>query len=318
LNLTLAVAFLAMSGAQRERGASTFDLSTYLQELHRVRSSIATAATTEEARAFAADLADRWWVTVEADVIVVDTRWIDDEVAASVSQQRRWPAVRESIEQRLATMHASASNPAAVRAHAPRQILESVLARPEFKRSASSTWLEDLRNRFGDWVLRMLNRLTGSGAGGRTVATALAWILSIATLMALAFWLVTMIMRRSAAAVVALGATSRRRTPAREWAIRALGHARAGDIRDAVRCGYRAALCRLDEQGVWTVDESRTPREYLSLLGLDDPRLPALTDLTRQFEQIWYGHRAATADDARMLSTRLERLGCVSGSERAI
>jgi hypothetical protein len=124
--------------------------------------------------------------------------------------------------------------------------------------------------------------------------------------------------RRTRAAVLALGPLVLTREPAREWARRAVAAAAAGDFRESIRCGYHAALARLEEQGTWQVDESRTPREYVRLLHGDDPRLPALSDLTRQFELTWYGRRTATDDDARRLFAHLERLGCLRAAQRAI
>jgi Domain of unknown function (DUF4129) len=76
-------------------------------------------------------------------------------------------------------------------------------------------------------------------------------------------------------------------------------------------------LFRLEEQGVWRVDESRTPREYLSLLKPRDARYAALVDLTREFEQVWYAARPA---DSRGLLDRLEGsgpFGCHAPSEPA-
>jgi hypothetical protein len=40
-------------------------------------------------------------------------------------------------------------------------------------------------------------------------------------------------------------------------------------------------------------------------------------DLTSRFEQIWYGNRAAVADDARRVTDHLEALGCLRPGERA-
>jgi hypothetical protein len=48
--------------------------------------------------------------------------------------------------------------------------------------------------------------------------------------------------------------------------LRALAAARGGEARDAVRAAFNAALLRLEEEGVWRADESRTPREHLQLL----------------------------------------------------
>jgi hypothetical protein len=314
----LVLAILALPASQPGRTSATFDLPGYLREIDRVREAIAASATPEEARAVAAALPDRWWVTSDALVIVIDTSWVDDDISASVTGTSPWPSVREKIERRLSTMRAAAAEPPGHGGPDPEQALEAVLARPEFHRGATSRWLDEQRSRVGNWILRMLNRLTGSGPGGRAVAIVFAWTLSIVALVALTLWFVTMLTRRSRAAALELGAAAPPRAPAREWTARALAAARAGDIREAVHCGYNAAVCKLDEQGIWSVDESRTPREYLAILRSDDPRHSVLADLTRQFEQIWYGGRAATADDAQKLSAHLERLGCLRESERAI
>jgi hypothetical protein len=129
---------------------------------------------------------------------------------------------------------------------------------------------------------------------------------------------VTTLTRRSNAAALELAAAAPRRAAAREWALRAMTAARAGDVREAVRCGYHAVVSRLDEQGAWRMDESRTPREYLALLPAGDPRSAALAELTGQFEQIWYGRRQPTGDDARRVADYLERLGCLHAADRAI
>jgi hypothetical protein len=146
----------------------------------------------------------------------------------------------------------------------------------------------------------------------------LAWTISVLALIALTVWLVGALTRRSLAASLELGRAPIKRPPAREWALRALAAARSGDMREAVRCAYHAALSRLEEQGIWQVDESRTPREYLRLLRADDPRRTIVTDLTRQFEQVWYGGRAAGAEATAQLTAHLEHLGCLRGHERAI
>ena len=312
------VAFLALPPAVMQRGSATFDLPAYLAELDRVRTAIAAASTPEEAAALSAALPDRWWVAVDDQVTVVDMRWMEESIRASTADTSRWASVRDQIGQRLATMRASALEDSRPPVQAPGQALEAVLARPEFQSSATSRWLDEQRTRVGAWLLRTLNRLSGTGLSGRTMAITFAWIVSIAMLAALAFWFVRMLTRRSHAAALELRSAAPRRAPAREWALRALAAARAGDLREAIRSGYHAALCRLDEQGIWTVDDSRTPREYLSLLRGDDPRHPVVLDLTRRFEQVWYGRKMPTMDDARRVSEHLERLGCVRESERAI
>jgi hypothetical protein len=95
---------------------------------------------------------------------------------------------------------------------------------------------------------------------------------------------------------------------AREWARRA---ASVDDVREAVRCAYRAATGRLEEEGVWRVDDARTPREYLRLLPADHRRRGPLADVAGRFEEIWYGARPATPDDRRTVLGRLRELECL-------
>jgi hypothetical protein len=62
---------------------------------------------------------------------------------------------------------------------------------------------------------------------------------------------------------------------------------------------------------VWQVDDARTPREYVHLLPAHDARRAAFIDLTRRFEQTWYGSRAA---DGPGLIKNLEAFGCSAPS----
>lgn len=312
-----ALAIVAVSGIQREPGTATYDAPAYLSELDRVRAAFSAAASAAEAHALAAAVPDRWWVTIGSQVVVVDTRWLDDEAADALASRRPWTSVQRAVDLRLATISSEASAEIAAGGGAARAVLDAVLARPEFARSGTSRWIEAQRDRVAAWLNRMLERLAGAGVSNRRLAVVFAWALGILTLAALTWWLAVTLTRRSGAAVLDLGDAAVARTAAREWARRAREAARAGDLRAAVRYGYLAALSRLGEQGDWALDESRTPREYLSLLRAADPRHPPLRDLTRRFEQIWYGHRPATADDVQQVSAHLESLGCARDSDRA-
>ena len=313
-----AAAILALPALQSPRATTTVDVPAYLVELERVTAAIASAQTPEDARAVATAFPDRWWVTAEGQVVVVDMQWVDDRVSTAAGDPPRWRSVQDSIGQRLTTMRAIAAAPIESGSAAPDRALAAVLARPEFNRSPTSRWLEEQRARFANWLSRIFDRMAGSGISSRTIAITVAWTLSTIALVALTLWIVRVLTRRSRAAALELGAAAPARAPAREWAMRALAAARAGDLREAVRCAYHAAVSRLDEQGAWTADETRTPREYLRLLRHDDPRHPTLLALTRQFEQVWYGRRTPTLDDAQTLAAHLERLGCLHASERAI
>jgi Domain of unknown function (DUF4129) len=317
LHLTL-LAVIVLSGAQPHRGAATFDLQGYVAELDRVSAQIAAASTPPAAQAATETVRDRWFVTMDDEIVIVDVSWIDAGIAAA-GNASEWPRVRARITGRLAAMRAEATMaPPPDRTQNPGATLAEVMSRTEFQKNSGSRWLEEQRNRVSQWILQMLNRLTGSAMGSRTLGIVFAWAASLLALSAFAIWLVTTLTRRSNAAALELGAAAPTRAAAREWALRAMTAARAGDVREAVRCAYHAVVSRLDEQGTWRIDESRTPREYLALLPAGDPRAAALTELTGQFEQIWYGQRPPTGDDAQRVADYLERLGCLHAADRAI
>lgn len=82
--------------------------------------------------------------------------------------------------------------------------------------------------------------------------------------------------------------------------------AQAGDYRRAFRLVYLAALVALDTGGVLRFDRSKTNWEYLRALraaGRGDI-YSALTPLTREFDQVWYG--LGLADAGRYAQARAQ------------
>ncbi len=81
--------------------------------------------------------------------------------------------------------------------------------------------------------------------------------------------------------------------------------AKAGDYRRAFRLVYLASLVALDTNGVLRFDRSKTNWEYLRAMrasGRNDV-YAALTPLTREFDQVWYGFALADASQyARALA----------------
>lgn len=312
------LALVVLSGAQAHQGAATFDLPGYIAELDRISGGVSTASTPQQARAATSGMRDRWFVTIGDQIVIVDMGWLETELAATTARPEQWARSQSRIGRRLAAMSAEAAATETPATQPPGTALAEVLSRREFQQSTSSRWLKNQQNRVSQWILQMLDRLTGSAIGSRRLAIVFAWTTSLLALSAFAFWLALTLTRRTSAAALGLDVTPLPRTAAREWALRAMAAVRAGDVREAVRFAYRAALSRLDEQGTWRVDESRTPREYLGLLPSDDPRHPVVSELTRQFEQICYGRRTVTGEDARLVADHLERLGCLHATDRAI
>jgi hypothetical protein len=76
-------------------------------------------------------------------------------------------------------------------------------------------------------------------------------------------------------------------------------------------------LHRLDEQGSWTIEEARTPREYVRLLPSSDGRRQAVSFVARLFEGTWYGGLQPGLPDAQAALVRLGELGCDAHADPA-
>ncbi|HET7217145.1 MAG TPA: DUF4129 domain-containing protein [Vicinamibacterales bacterium] len=298
-------------------GAS-LSVPQFVEQIDLLIARVDAASSAAAWSALSASIPPRWWVVSGDQRFPVNTDWLTGLLRTAAGDPRTWGATRTTIHRRLVEIRdeAAASGRAApAQAHA-RDALTRVLSRSEFQQSAASRWREELQRRVGEWIEDLWTRFGGGPGAGQRIGIALAWIASIAALAALGFWMIRTIAQRKPGTSLGLGETRASGVRARELALRAIAAARAGDARDAVRIAYRAALIRLEEQGVWRVDEARTPREYLVLLRKSDGRHATMAALTGRFERVWYGNQPAGAADAAHVSAHLEELGCLRPGER--
>jgi Domain of unknown function (DUF4129) len=325
--LSSAIVILAGAPAKQAQPLETTSVSgmprsQLVADLDRLSVEIAALGRAADAPAIAARIPGVWHVFDGDDRVDVSARWLIAALMAAPARPDAWPGTRAALVRRLTGVRDEVAavgdaNGARSRAQA-RSAIESILARSEFQQSAASRWREQLQERVGTWFEDLWARF-GRGRGtARGTALVFAWAAALAALVGVGFWLARTIADRPRGAVLGLGAAPAVRPRARELALRALSAARLGHTRDAVRAAYGAALERLEEQGVWRVDDARTPREYLPMLPVTDSRHSVMLDLTRRFEQIWYGNRAVAEDDARRVTDHLETLGCLRPGERAI
>jgi hypothetical protein len=224
----------------------------------------------------------------------------------------KWPAERAIIVRRLDAL-AREADALAARAEGAatpdaRAALTEVLAGPEFARHQTANAMTRLWQRLVEWFAGIVRRLGLGRVAQAATAEAIAWGVSLVALGALVAWLVRVLRGPSARVRRPHGQPPPETVSARAWARRA---ASAQDLRETVRCAYRAAMCRLEEEGVWRVDDARTPREYLRLLPEGHRRRQPVSDVARRFEEIWYGSREVTPDDRRTLLGRLRELECL-------
>lgn len=85
--------------------------------------------------------------------------------------------------------------------------------------------------------------------------------------------------------------------PTDEWLARADELERSGRFREAVRCLYLAVLMRLDDTGLVYFDRYQTNWEHLRRIEASNaPPGVRYRALTKEFDNIWYGERPATAE----------------------
>jgi hypothetical protein len=299
--------------------AGTISLDAYVADLDRLVSTLSNASPAD-AHALAITVPLRWRVRTGGDAIAVDGTWIIHELRDGASSTD-WPGRRNTLSKRLGEMRTHAAGVPERGLDEPgkrvRAAVTDVLSRREFQNTESG-WMAALQRTIVQWIEGLFERLGGRRFANRNTAVVLAWIAAFAAFAGLGIWLARLLDKPRAPAELGFARSLAPRVSAREWTLRALAAIRAGDVREAVRCAYNSALRRIEEQGTWRIDQSRTPREYLRLLDRDDSRGPAVRDLTEQFEQVWYGNRTITEDDARRIGKNLETLGCLSPAERAI
>jgi len=253
--------------------------------------------------------------TADSD-IKISNEWLRAELWNLQHRPKEADAIAARLKQHLSAMRAAAEQMQSESA-APedaRTQLDNVFARREFRELAGPNALQRLIARIERWffdqITRLLNRLHINAKAGNVVA----WTVIGIAFAFLCYWLWK---RLRLAAVPMKAAAGQQPAPSRtsrQWLDDALAAAERGDYREAIHCGYWAAITRLEDSGMLTRDRSRTPRESLRKLDSRPREQKPLRDLTHHFELIWYGYRPATAADWSGARTQLEQMGCLQAS----
>ncbi|HUK62767.1 MAG TPA: DUF4129 domain-containing protein, partial [Dongiaceae bacterium] len=190
-----------------------------------------------------------------------------------------------------------------------RRALTAILARHEFSAVHGPTWVDRLKRWIADLLLRLVDLIFGASSFPVIASIVVYGLIGLAVLVT-ALWVYrTLAGRQSPQVVPARVPISAR--PWTAWLSEAREAAAAGRWRDAVHLAYWAGVSCLESRGVWPPDRARTPREYLRLLPDTSEHRPALSALTRTFEPVWYGNRAADSETFAEAVAELERLGAV-------
>jgi hypothetical protein len=263
-----------------------------------------------------------WPVVVEGAVIEVPTQWLQEGLRRAEARPESAACVARDLRARLEALRreaAAAGTGPIAPLTAARNRLDTILSRREFRDLLAPGPIDRLRERLAARLLDLLEALFGKAR-----ARVAVWKGLIGA--AIAFGLVAVVAvlaRRAARARSRPALDPGRSAPAgrpasRDWSERAIAAARAGRHREAVRCGYAAALHRLDESGILPFDEAGTHREHLRRMPAGHALRGPFLDLTQRFERVWYARREASEEDVSDTMALMERLGCAPLSTPAI
>jgi hypothetical protein len=309
--LLLVVGFgLKTSPAQTADASSTLTLTQYIQTLDEALAAVHKLSEESPGAAHRVPtLPAAWHVEVDGRTYEIPTSSIRRDLGAW--QAKPTTASLQLILQQLETLHyqAVAYQDTVPDVASQRSLLNNILARGEFKNVRGESWLDRLKQRFYDFLLRLLGKLVSSSSIPM-IGDILVYGLIVIAVLAVAYW-----MYRSLRDGTRLETIMPVNLPvsAKEWPIwtaeaRAAGA--RGEWRDAIHLAYWGGISYLEAQGAWRPDSARTPREYLRLLAANSEQQPALRALTMQLEGVWYGMQAAGADGFEKTLAELERLGC--------
>ncbi len=229
-------------------------------------------------------------------------------------------AAEARLTQEIAQADAAAgSPPAAATDHSQERVsLKQVLSGHDFRNLEPHGKKDWFLEKLGAWLDRLFSRIGSVHTNSAWVGRAITWGFVLIACVVLV-WRLVVLERRwrmemvPESLVPASGAAS-----ARDWQLwltDARSAAAAGQWREAIHFVYWAAISRLESKRLWPADLARTPREYLALVAADDTRKPGLTKLTRSFESVWYGGRAAGESDYLQAEQQAE--GLISGGSES-
>lgn len=250
-----------------------------------------------------------WRVRTGEQKFEISTEWLrrDLEQIQKEADEDTAHEIRARLERLRNDLDAYQKTPPDVSGEQAR--LKSILARPEFTSVRGPGWMERLKQRLFEALIRLLGRAFGSSAIP-TIGKTFVYSLVALAVLALGYWAYRSIWASADLESLALETTP---VSAKEWSVwlaEAKEAANRGNWRDAIHLAYWAGISLLEAQGTWRPDRARTPREYLRLMPDASEHRPTLTALTRSFEIVWYGKREADARAFSQTLEELEKLGC--------
>lgn len=320
---TVLLWLLVTVGVHAQTPKAATDLVGYIAELQSWSAALAQLpAHPESVLALRHSIPLKLEMQTAGQHFTISNTWLVLALVQWEKDVRHRAAIQQQIEQRLQwelqQAGALTRTPEAPSSQVARAQLAAVLSRREFRFVRPPSWWDLMWARVWRWIGRQIDKLTRRLHLRPSVSNVLSWILLGAAFLLLAFMLWRNLRRASRSMTrLDLQAPPSGAWGWRQWADAARTAAAEQRYRDAVHCSYWAAVFRLEQLGVWRLDDSRTPREYLRLLPRESRHREPLASLTRSFEMAWYGYRPVTSEQAQSALEEVEDLGCSSTSTAA-
>ncbi len=178
-----------------------------------------------------------------------------------------------------------------------RGIMEQVLAGHDFRNLKQPSVQDSLLEKVGNWLNRIIENAAGLRSRSAWVGRVIVWGFILTVCVGLVWGLLQLERKWRIRLVPEADGPAAGAASARDWQLwleDARRAAASGRWREAIHFVYWASISRLESRRLWPADRARTPREYLALVGPEDPRKARLAQLTGSFEVTWYGGRAAS------------------------
>jgi hypothetical protein len=309
--LLLFPAIASIAASQPAPTASAFTVSEYISELDRLASATQHLSQPNEIPTLLNSIPPAWKVQSAERTFDVPAEWLRDQL----NEWQRKPSaeMQHSIVDHLQTLRSEAStfqdSPPDI--SQKRVLLNGILAGQEFQSVHGPTWIDRLKQRLVELLLKLLGRVFRSSAIP-TVSNIVVYGLIGLAILALAYWMYRTIRNDARVETVPLHSLPVSSKGWKVWLAEARAAADGGNWREAIHLGYWCGISFLEAQGLWRPDTARTPREYLRLLPSSSGQREALGILTRTFELVWYARQEADATKFSETLAQLEKLGCQS------